>query len=215
MTRITTSTQSKAIAAVIILVLISTTYYPVIGISDKTKFEKQVFSPTVTINLTPYTTIYEGDIINCSIIGETTNKYWQINNGSKHTLFFGDNPLIFDPEPTPLESAFVNLTVYAENEIGNDSDTIPIVLKRLFFGDIHWHTVISDGKNDIETMYNNAILDNYLDFTACTDHGELIDGFNIKFGGVPKSDWIKTLFQKILRVSEWQQIKEKAIEYYQ
>jgi hypothetical protein len=63
-------------------------------------------------------------------------------------------------------------------------------------------------------MYSNAIQDNYIDFTSCTDHGELIDGFNTKFGFVPKNDWIKTIIQKIFRISEWKQIKEKAKEYY-
>jgi len=63
-------------------------------------------------------------------------------------------------------------------------------------------------------MYNNTINDNYLDFTACTDHGELIDGFNTKFGYVPKTDWIKTLLQKLIGISEWNQMKIKANDYY-
>jgi hypothetical protein len=176
--------------------------------------QHQISSPTITIHLAPYSLVYEGDIIHCTITGETTETYWKINNNSEHYLFHDNNPLIYDPEPTPLESTYVTLTIYAENEYGNDKKTIPITLKRLYFGDIHWHTPISDGNYDIDTMYQNAITDNYLDFTACSDHAELIDGFNIKFGGMPKWDWIKTLLQKILRKSEWQQIKEKANEYY-
>jgi len=203
------------IAAIgIIVILLFGTGGTSLTIPYDNRTKELLSSPSVTINIIPYSTIYEGDIINCTIMGEVTNKYWQINNNSKHTNFYNDDPIIFDPEPTPLESTFVNLTVYAENEIGNDSDTIPIVLKRLFFGDIHWHTIISDGQYDIDTMYSNAIMDNYIDFAACTDHAELIDGFNTKFGGVPKWDWIKTLIQKLLGISEWEQIKEKAIEYY-
>jgi len=177
-------------------------------------------SPVVTINLSQYSTVYEGDIIDCNITGEPTFKYWQINNNSHHTIFYRDNPLLFDPEPTPIGDDFVNLTVYVENQYGNDSDTVEIRLKRIFFGDIHWHTKISDAKYSIDTMYANAIKDNYLDFAACTDHGELIDGINtlfmgyFRFGGVPWWDFIKTIIDKIRGYSEWQTIKEKAIEYY-
>jgi hypothetical protein len=175
----------------------------------------------VKINTDPYTTIYEGDLINCTITGEPIIKYWQINDKDKHTIFNRDDPLIIDPEPTPLGDEFVNFSVYVENECGSSSDTIPIKLKRIFFGDIHWHTPISDGHYDIDTMYANAIKDNYIDFAACTDHGELIDGINTlfqfipRFGGVPKWDWIKTIRDKIRGYNEWKIIKEKAIEYYE
>ncbi|UCD13763.1 MAG: DUF3604 domain-containing protein, partial [Thermoplasmatales archaeon] len=176
--------------------------------------------PDVEIKINPYSTVYEGDIIDCNITGGPTIKYWLINGGNEHTIFYGDDPLIFDPEPTPPEDTFVNLTVYAENEYGNDSDTVEIRLKSVFFGDIHWHTPISDGNYGIDSMYSNAIKDNYLDFTACSDHGELIDGINTlfngyrRFGGVPWWDFIKTIFDKIRGYSEWQTMKEKANEYY-
>jgi len=175
--------------------------------------------PVVKIKIIPYSTVYEGDIIDCNITGEPTFKYWQINDKDEHTIFHEDDPLIIDPEPTPLKDEFVNLTVYAENEYGNDSDTVPIELKRIFFGDIHWHTPISDGNYDIDTMYTNAIKDNYLDFAACSDHAELIDGINTfymgipRFGGVPWWDFIKTIFDKIRGYSEWQTMKDKATEY--
>jgi hypothetical protein len=171
--------------------------------------------PQVSLHIQPFDTIYEGDIIDCTITGEVSSKYWMINNQSNHVEFYDDDPIIYDPEPTPLDSTYVSLTVYAENEYGNDSDTVPIKLKRIFFGDIHWHTHISDGHFTLDEMYQNTIEDNYLDFAACTDHGELIDGFNTKFGGVPRWDWVKTLLQKILRISEWELMKEKAIEYYE
>ena len=177
--------------------------------------------PNVIININPYDTIYEGEIIKCNITGETTIKYWQINQQKKHTMFYENNPVIFDPEPTPLKDKYVNLTVTAENEYGIGSDTIPIILKRIYFGDIHWHTFFSDGIHDIDTMYENAIKDNYLDFTACTDHAELLDGFNIlfqgipRFGGMRKYDSIITLLDKLKGFSEWQNMKDKAIEYYQ
>jgi len=169
--------------------------------------------PTVVINVEPYTMVYEGDIIDCDISGDPTFFYWQINSQSIHETFYGDDPVLFDPEPTPLEDTYVNLTVYAENAHGNDSDNVPIQLNRIFFGDIHWHTPFSDGNYDLDTMYSNAVEDNYLDFAACTDHGELLDGISRKFGGVRERDIIKTIFEKICGFSEWQTVKEKAIEY--
>ncbi|KYK32983.1 MAG: hypothetical protein AYK22_06685 [Thermoplasmatales archaeon SG8-52-3] len=170
--------------------------------------------PTVIINIDPFTEVYEGDIIDCEITGDPTTLFWQINDESHHSTFFGDNPVIFDPEPTPLGDEFVDLTVYAENENGSGSDTVQIKLFRIFFGDIHWHTVFSDGDFKINSMYKNAVEDNYLDFTACTDHGELLDGISTKFGGVREWDIIRTFIEKVLGFSEWQMMKDKAIEYY-
>jgi len=175
---------------------------------------KSINSPTVVINISPYEEVYEGDIIDCDISGNPTILYWQINGQSIHTTFYGDDPVIFDPELTPLDDEFVNLTVYAENENGSDSDTVPIKLFRIFFGDIHWHTVFSDGDFKIDTMYKNAVEDNYLDFTACTDHAELLDGISTKFGGVRDWDIIRTFIEKIHGFSEWQTMKDKAVEYY-
>jgi len=180
----------------------------------KNNAEDTYNSQNVRININPFSTIYEGDIINCTINETALNKYWMINNQSKHTDFINNNPIIFDPEPTPLKSTYVNLTVLIETENGTFFDTVPIKLKRIYFGDLHWHTFISDGNYSLDEMYKNVIQDNYIDFTSGTDHGELIDGFNTKFGYVPDTDWIKTMIQKILRISEWKQIKEKAIEYY-
>ena len=184
-------------------------------------------SPTVTINIDPYTVIYEGDIIDCDITGNPTVLYWTINKQSPHTTFYGDDPIIFDPEPTPLGDTYVDLTVYAENNVGADSDTVRVMIKRIYFGDIHWHTRISDGYNRIDTMYKNALRDNYLDFAACTDHSELID--NIGYGSGNNSgtfierltriidrttDYLKTILYKILGISEWQITKNKANKYY-
>jgi hypothetical protein len=177
--------------------------------------------PTIVINIAPYEVIYEGDVIDCEIIGDSSVKYWKLNNQSRHTTFFGDDPIIFDPEPTPLDEIYVNLTVYAENEYGTGSYTIPIIVKKIFFGDIHWHTVFSDGDFDIDTMYQNAITDDFLDFAACCDHGELLDGFNLlfkgypRFGGIREWDFFKTIIEKLRGFSEWQTMKDKAIEYYQ
>ena len=169
----------------------------------------------VTIHTKQYEPIYEGDIINCTIQGDITNKYWFIDNNREHYDFINDDPIIINIKSTPIDKQFVNLTVYAENEDSFDTDTIQIRLYKIFFGDIHWHTSISDGQYTLDEMYNNTISDNYLDFTACTDHGELIDGFNTKFGFVPETDWIKTLLHKILRISEWNQMKTKANKYYE
>jgi hypothetical protein len=205
------------------LVFIFILFFIVIGILPSIYCDNDIFSvkainilnaPSVTINIEPYEAVYEGDVIDCDITGNPTIIYWQINGKSTHTTFFGDDPVIFDPEPTPLDDIFVNLTVYAENQYGNDSDTVPIKLYRIFFGDIHWHTVFSDGDYDIDTMYKNALDDNYLDFTALTDHGELIDGISLKFGGLRKWDGIKTIIERIRGFSEWRIIKDKCIEYY-
>jgi len=171
--------------------------------------------PTVKINITPNSIIYEGDIIDCDITGNPTVKYWLINNQSKHTTFYEGDPIIFDPEPTPLEDTYVNLTVYAENNVANASDTVKVMIKRIYFGDIHWHTTISDAIYKIDTMYQNALHDNYLDFTSCTDHSELIDAwFFSKNPFRPKFDLIRTILHKIIGYSEWQNIKNKAIKYY-
>jgi len=173
-----------------------------------------ISAPNIVINIEPYGEVYEGDVIDCDITGNPTIVYWQINNQSIHNTFFEDDPVIFDPEPTPLDDLFVNLTVFAENKYGYDSDTIPIKLFRIFFGDIHWHTVFSDGVYDIDTMYKHAVEDNYLDFASCTDHGELVDGISNKFGGLRKLDAIKTFIERILGFSEWQMMKDKCVEYY-
>lgn len=129
--------------------------------------------PTVKIDIDPNTTIYEGDIINCTITGDPIFKYWSINNQSHHTTFYEDDPVIFDPEPTPLDTDYVTLTVYTENAFGNASDSVQISVKRIYFGDIHWHSICSDGIYPLKTMYKNAKEDNYLDFVGSTDHAEL------------------------------------------
>lgn len=186
--------------------------------------------PTVAINIDPYTVIYEGDIIDCDITGNPTVLYWTVNNQSHHTTFYDDDPIVFDPEPTPLDTNYVNLTVYVENEAGKASDTVLVMIKRIYFGDIHWHTKISDGYNKIDTMYKNALSDNYLDFVACSDHSELIDAcvFNVNRNVIRgnfiaifsriidrRTDRAKTILYKILGYGEWQNtIKNKAIQYY-
>ena len=126
--------------------------------------------PVVKINIDPYTIIYEGDIINCTITGSPTLKYWSINNQSSHTTFHYNDPIILDPEPTPLDTNYVNLSVYAENEFGSNTDSIQVIIKRIYFGDLHWHSTLSDGGFEIDEMYQNAIDDKYLDFTASTEH---------------------------------------------
>jgi len=170
-------------------------------------------APTIKINLEPRTTIYEGDIINCTITGDSIQKYWTINNQAKHTTFYENNPLIFDPEPTPLDANYVNLTVYVENEHGRDSDTVEIIIKRIYFGDIHFHSWYSDGKYSADAMYQNAIKDNYLDFVCLTDHAEIINDFD-KTSPNPIRDRIQYLLNKLVKRSEWDLIKNKAIKYY-
>jgi len=168
-------------------------------------------SPTVKINIEPNTIIYEGDIINCTITGNPTSMYWSINNQSKHTTFYGNDPIIFDPEPTPLDTDYVNLTVYSENSFGNDSDTIEVMIKQIYFGDIHWHSTLCDGDYPLDIMYKNAIKDNYLDFVAYSGHAEFINGLD--------SCRLRVIIRNILQClmfwrDEWKTIKEKANKYY-
>jgi hypothetical protein len=171
-------------------------------------------APTVKININPYTIVYEGDIIDCDITGNPTILYWMINNQSHHTTFYNEDPIIFDPEPTPLNKDYVTLTVYAENAYGNASDSVQLIVKRIYFGDIHWHSKICDGDYPLDTMYKNAVQDNYLDFAASTSHSHYIDAWCNLCTSVPKWDLIKTILQRLLGYSEWQNIKDKAIEYY-
>jgi len=167
--------------------------------------------PTIKINVKPYSTVYEGDIIDCEISGDPDILYWQINNQSKHYAFYENKPIIFDPELTPLNDTYVNLTIYAENSAGNTSTTLPILIKRIFFGDIHWHSTLCDGRHSIDTMYSNAIEDNYLDFVAYSGHGEFIDRIDL---GYPRV-FFQNLLQLILHGrTEWKTMKEKAQEYY-
>lgn len=167
--------------------------------------------PHVTINIPNFSTIYEGDIINCTINGSPAIKYWKINNQSSHYSFYEDFPVIFDPESTPLNEKYVNLTVYVENSFGNDSDTVKIILKKLFFGDIHWHTDYGDGVYTLDEMYKNTVKDNYLDFAASSEHKMIGSCYkDIPFG----FGLIKFIFDKLKGVNIWGNIKEKAIEYY-
>lgn len=165
-------------------------------------------APTVKINIDPYTIIYEGDIIDCNITGNPTVKYWSINSQSLHTTFYDDNPVIFDPEPTPLEDTYVDLTVYVENEAGNSSDTVPVMIKRIYFGDIHFHTTLSDGQKSPDVMYENAFNDNYLDFAGSTDHG-----CNIPF--FKKYLLIRMIFNKIKWGGPWSRTKSLNNNLYQ
>jgi len=191
--------------SILCLIIISTT--SIITIGSKTSS----LPPTVKINIDPNTTIFEGDIINCSITGDPIYKYWSINNQSKHTTFYGDNPVIYDPEPTPLNTDYVTLTVYAENAVGNASDSVQVIVKRIYFGDIHWHSTLCDGDYPLDTMYKNAIKDNYLDFVAYSGHAEFINGIDSCRRRVVIRNIIQCLmFWK----DEWKIIKEKANEYY-
>ena len=171
----------------------------------------------VIIHIDPETIIFEGDIIDCTITGDPTITYWQINGQSHHTTFYGDDPVIFDPEPTPPDDEFVELTVYAENEQYSDSETITLKVKRLYFGDIHFHSTISDGYNPVDELYQNTINDNYLDFVSLTDHAEIINQQDLT---PPQPLWMRlrgflqVLRHKILGFDEWDYLKGKVNEYY-
>jgi len=192
----------------IVLLFITMTIVPL----SSTEIKADSGPPTVKININPYSIIYEGDIIDCDMTGEPSVMYWQINGQSKHTTFYGNDPIIFDPELTPLDNDYVDLTVYVENEAGSDSDTARVMIKRLFFGDIHFHSTLSDGKYKIDRLYKNAIKDNYLDFVCLTYHAEIIDAVE-KTAPNPILETIQFYLNKILGRSEWKMIKDKAIEY--
>lgn len=180
--------------------------------------------PTVVINIEPFSTIFEGDIVNCTISGEVTYRFWRINDGEPHTLFYDDDPIIFNPDPTPLDEDYVDFTVYAENNDGSAQQTIKVMIKRLFFGDLHFHSRISDGRYTADTMYDNAVADNYLDFAALTNHAECIDSVEFIAPMVFKyllfiapmvfKDLFQILKCKLLGTSEWEITKNKADEYY-
>ena len=201
----------KIIALYTIGILISVIIFTLVYIENEDDDSNVYLEiPTVKINIHPHTIIYEGDIIDCTITGNPTIKYWAINNQKKHTTFYDNNPIIFDPEPTPLNTNYVKLTVYVENSVGNASDTVWVIIKRIYFGDIHWHSTFSDGLYDLDQMYQNAIADKYLDFASCTDHAVMIDLF--KKG---RPSLIRALLNRILGNSEWEKIKNKAVEYYE
>lgn len=196
----------ESLVIIIALIMVGSTF---VASAEKKINKDQGDIPSVTINIDPYTIVYEGDIINCTITGNPTVKYWFINNQSSHITFYEDDPFIFDPEPTPTNTNYVNLTVYAENEYGNSSDTLPVIIKRIFFGDIHWHTTYGDGLYKLDEMYQNAVADKYLDFAASSEHALI----NLSYAGKP-FPLIKLLINKILRRDPWQIMKDKAVEYY-
>jgi hypothetical protein len=180
--------------------------------------------PNVTINIEPFSTIYEGDIINCSITGNPTSIYWQINDGRYHDIFYNDDPIIFDPEPTPIGTDYVNLTVYAENDAGTGSDTVKVMVKRLYFGDIHWHSKLCDAAYSLDTLLKNAYKDNYLDFVAYSGHSEWLDGYmdydfeklylikNFILLKIYLQNWFHyTLYG----YNDWALAKQKANKYYE
>jgi len=75
------------------------------------------------------------------------------------------------------------------------------VQKRLFWGDIHGHSELSDGACSIDFYYTYAKEMAHFDFSALTDHGH--QGPHPFFEGIlTLSDW------------DWKLIRKKANEYY-
>jgi hypothetical protein len=134
---------------------------------------------SVKINLSPMSTLYEGDIVKCNITGEPDLFYWTINNQSNHKTFFDHDPVLFDPEQTPINTDYVTLSVHAKKNDIHVVDSVKVKIKRIFFGDIHFHSRISDGYHKIDDLYQNAISDNYLDFVCLTDHAEIINSIDL------------------------------------
>lgn len=175
-------------------------------------------STFVNINLSDYSSVYEGCIIKCSIKGTPERIFWTINNQSEHETFYGNNPVLFDPEPTPADKQYCTLRVHAIYNDTSVSDAVIVKLHRLFFGDIHFHSIFSDGYNSVDALYENAITDNYVDFACLTDHAEIVNELDFT---PPQPVWMFTrsllqyLRYKSTNYDEWKSIKEKANEYYQ
>ncbi len=71
---------------------------------------------------------------------------------------------------------------------------------RLYFGEMHGHTVLSDGCVDVDRYYTHMRDEVGLDFAALSDHDH---------GGVGGDElWVGS-------PSKWDRIKEKAKEYYE
>ena len=171
----------------------------------------------VHINLSDYSSVFEGAIINCSIKGNPERIYWSINNQSEHDTFYGNDPVLFDPEPTPISEQYCTLSVHAIYSNSSDGDSVLIKLHRLYFGDIHFHSSFSDGYNSADALYENAIKDNYVDFACLTDHAEIVNELDFT---PPQPVWMftRSLLQyikfKTTDYDEWQNIKDKANEYH-
>ena len=198
-------TLSFLISSVSLLVIIQFSSPRIVASSEKSLVISNI--PTVIINIEPDSVIFEGDVINCTITGNPTIKYWAINNQKQHTTFYNNNPVIFDPEPTPLDSDNVTLTVYVENEFGSNSDSVVVNIKRLYFGDIHGHSEFSDGKYLLDIIYENTINDNYLDFASITDHGFMIPLYKPNL-------FLRLLKYLLLWGGPWERIKELNNLYY-
>lgn len=168
---------------------------------------------SVRLNIQPYSLLYEGDLVNCSVTGTPIDHYWQINGQSHHTLFSGNDPVLFDPEPTPLNDTYVTLSVTVIDGTQRSSDSVPIQLRRLYFGDLQFHSIHSDGEYWPQTLYQNAIADNYLDFAGLTDHAENINQVDMT-PPQPLRVWLRNLAgalaYRLYGRDEWAMIKHDA-----
>jgi|GEM_PF-1571539 len=139
--------------------------------------------PKVLINIESNSIIYEGDLIDCDILG-ADNKWWWIDrnqNGimdpdeSKHYTFQNDDPQIFRPESTPIGQDCVDLCVTASNSEGKTTCFVTIKLYKIWFGEYHWHSTICDGRDDPNNIINNTRIDDYLDWLGGCTHAEQCD----------------------------------------
>lgn len=148
-----------------------------------------------TIDIPDGSVVYEGDVIPITTTTDPTIRRWRINDNEWHTTFIGNNPFIIYSEGTALGQTTSMLSV----DLNGVVVTKPIFLKKLFFGDIHWHSDLSDGMYDIDTMYQNVRSDNYLDFASSTEHGYY----------APCNDWSGGCWYP-----RWEQIRQKVNSYY-
>jgi hypothetical protein len=171
---------------------------------------------SIRLNITSGSLLYEGDSVNCTIIGTPTERFWQINNQSHHTTFDGNDPVLFDPEPTPLNETFVTLSVTVVNGSQKASDSVHVELRRLYFGDLQFHSIHSDGSYTPQTLYQNAITDNYLDFVCLTDHAELLNSIDLT-PPQPLRVWLRSLTQalayRFFGRDEWQMDKDAVQQF--
>lgn len=203
-----------AISCIIVLFI---SQIPLLHSQELNKQSIGLLDKEVIIKLEKYAELFEGDIVPCSITGSPKSVYWTIDNQSIHTYFYNTNPVLFDPEPTPLKKEYVNLSVFAEYQDHISFDSIPVKIHRLYFGDLHFHSTFSDGYNPADTLYENAINDNYVDYVCLTDHAEIVNSLDFT---PPQPLWMfsRSLVQYLSYIftdyDEWELIKSKAIEYY-
>jgi len=159
-------------------------------------------TPTVRIEISDLTEVYEGDRIPCTITGATSYS-WRLNDthtvGKFHTTFVGDDPILVNVEQ--FQDDVVTLTVYADDGISNVSASVRIVLYKIYWGDTHIHSKCSCEKVGSSTdpcyidewlpiAHDRKVVENRwwaLDFVVDQPHQE--GSYMADANGFPKGNW--------------------------